>query len=150
MKIKSTPLGGCVSLFLKTLFSNFRSHIKDSKWGRKCIFMNCASRNGSPQQIPLRQLPFANEAKPHSHCRGLWAYSFFLRFKTQKGLGAHDMAKAREHPDFMDNPTYLVWPTRLNVLTAWHPDTQVSYASHITQVKCETQPSFPTKLIICG
>ena len=28
--------------------------------------MNCASHNGRPQQIPLHQLPFANEARPHS------------------------------------------------------------------------------------
>ena len=37
--------------------------------------MNCASRNGSPQQILLRQLPFANEAKSHSRCRAFWAVS---------------------------------------------------------------------------
>ena len=29
--------------------------------------MNHVSCNGSPQQIPLQQLPFANEAKPHYH-----------------------------------------------------------------------------------
>ena len=63
------------NFFFEIFFSNFRSPIKDFKWGRKCIFMNCASLNGSPQQIPLRQLPFSNEAKPHSHCRGLWAQS---------------------------------------------------------------------------
>ena len=61
--------------FFEIFFSNFHSHIKDSKWGRKCIFMNCASCNGSPQQIPLRQLPFANEAKPHYLCRAFWAPS---------------------------------------------------------------------------
>ena len=56
----STPLGGCTGFFLKKLFSNYRSCIKDSKWGRKYNFMNCTSRNGSPQQIPF---PFENEAK---------------------------------------------------------------------------------------
>ena len=60
----STPLEDCIGPFLENLFSNFRLYIKDSKWGRKCIIMNYASCNGSPQQIPLRQLPFANEAKP--------------------------------------------------------------------------------------
>ena len=29
--------------------------------GQKIYFYNCASRNRSPQQIPLQQLPFANE-----------------------------------------------------------------------------------------
>ena len=69
----STPLGGCIGFFLKNLFSNICFHIKDSKWGRKCIFMNCTSRNGSPQQIPLWQFPFAYEAKPHYRCRAFWA-----------------------------------------------------------------------------
>ena len=71
----STPIGGCIGFFLKNLLSNFPFHIKDSKWGRKYIFMNCASHNGSPQQIPLWQLPFENEAKPHYHCRAFWALS---------------------------------------------------------------------------
>ena len=62
--------------------------MKDSKWGRKCIFMNCASRNGNPQQIPLRQLPFANEAKPHSHCRGLWAWIWNRSFKWDTAQNA--------------------------------------------------------------
>ena len=78
----STPLGGCIKLFLKNLLSNFRLHIKDSKWGRKCIFMNYASHNGSPQEMSLRQLPFANEAKPHSHCRAFWAWSQMNSDKT--------------------------------------------------------------------
>ena len=69
----STPLGGCKGYFFNFSFSNFRFHIKDSKWGRKRIFMNCASCNGSPQQIPLQQLPFANEAKPHYRCKAFWA-----------------------------------------------------------------------------
>ena len=56
--------------FLKNFFSNFRSHIKDSKWGRKCIFINCTSCNESPQQIPFQ---FANGKLPHSHCRAFWA-----------------------------------------------------------------------------
>ena len=46
----STPLGGCIGSVLKNLFSNFLLHIKDSKWGIKCIFMNCASCNGSPHK----------------------------------------------------------------------------------------------------
>ena len=65
--------GSCIGIFFEIFFSNFRSHIKDSKWGRKCIFMIFASCIGSPQQIPLRQLPFANEAKPHYHCRAFLA-----------------------------------------------------------------------------
>ena len=30
--MESTTLRGCIGLFLKNFFSNFRSHIKDSKW----------------------------------------------------------------------------------------------------------------------
>ena len=80
--MRSTPLGGLIGFFFEIFFSNFRSHIKDSKWGRKCIFMNCASRNGSPQQIPLRQLPFANEAEnpiPIAEDSGLCSY-FYQHF----------------------------------------------------------------------
>ena len=58
------PIRGLYRVSFKIFFSNFRSHIKDSKWDRKYIFMNYASCNGSPQQILLWQLPFANEAKP--------------------------------------------------------------------------------------
>ena len=65
----STPLGGFIGFSLK-----FSIHIKDSKWGRKCIFMNCASRNGSPQQIPLQRLPFPNDTKPCYCCRVFWAW----------------------------------------------------------------------------
>ena len=72
LKIRSAPLGVCIWLFLKKFFSNFRSHIKDSKWGRKCIFINCTSCNGSPQQIPFQ---FANGKLPHSRCRAFWALS---------------------------------------------------------------------------
>jgi len=57
-------------IFLKKFFSNFRSHIKDSKWGRKCIFINCTSCNGSPQQIPFQ---FANGKLPYSRYRAFWA-----------------------------------------------------------------------------
>ena len=67
--MESTPLGGCIGLFLKNFFSNFRSHIKDSKWGRKCILINCTRCNGSPQQIPFK---FANGKLPHSRCRAFW------------------------------------------------------------------------------
>ena len=35
--------------------------------------MSCASLNGSPQQILLLQLPFANEPKPHYLCKAFWA-----------------------------------------------------------------------------
>ena len=61
---------------MKFFFSNFRSHIKGSKWGRKYNFMNCKGRNGSPQWIPLWQLPFGNEAKPRYRCRGFWAEAY--------------------------------------------------------------------------
>ena len=64
---------GYIGFFLKHLFSNFGFHIKDSKWDRKCIFTNCVSCNGSPQQIVLQQFPFANEAKPRYNCRAFWA-----------------------------------------------------------------------------
>ena len=71
----STPLEGCIGFFfLKNLFWNFCLHIKDSKWGRKCIFMNFESCNGSPKQIPLWQLPLANEAKTCHRCRAFWAW----------------------------------------------------------------------------
>ena len=69
MIIGSTPLGGCIGLFLKNSFSNFRSHIRDSKWGRKCIFINCTSSNKSPQEIPFQS---ANRKMPHSRCRAFW------------------------------------------------------------------------------
>ena len=62
LKIRSTPLGVCIWLFLKNFFSNFRFHAKDSKWDRKCILINCTSCNGTPQQIPLWQRPFAIES----------------------------------------------------------------------------------------
>ena len=79
--MECTPLGGCIGFFLKNFFSNFRCHIKGSKWGRKCIFINCTSCNGSPQQIPFQ---FANGKLPHSCCRGFWAYLlyWFKAFKS--------------------------------------------------------------------
>ena len=61
--MRSTPLGGW----------NFRFHIKDSKWGRKCSFINCTSCNGSPQQIPFQ---FTNGKVPHSRCRAFWAVKY--------------------------------------------------------------------------
>ena len=61
----SSPLGGCIGSFLKILFSNFRFYIKDSKWCRKCIFINCTSCNGSQ---------FTNGKLPHSRCRAFWAH----------------------------------------------------------------------------
>ena len=54
----------------RSLFSNFRSHIRDSKWGRKCNFINCTSSNREPQEIPFQ---FANGKLPHSRCRAFWA-----------------------------------------------------------------------------
>ena len=63
---QGTPIRG----FLKSFFSNFRSHIRDSQWGRKCIFINGTSCNGSLQQI---QFQFANGKLPHSRCRAFWA-----------------------------------------------------------------------------
>ena len=65
--------------FLKNFFSNFSSHIKDSKWGRKCTFINCTSCNRSPQQIPFQ---FANGKLPHSCCRAFWAVSYGLEHVT--------------------------------------------------------------------
>ena len=56
--------------FFEIFFSNFCSHIKDSKWGRKCIFINCSSCNGSLQKIPFQ---FANGKLPHSRCKAFWA-----------------------------------------------------------------------------
>ena len=75
--MESTPLRGGIGLFLKNFYSNFRSHIKDSKWGRKCIFINCTSCNESPQQIPFQ---FANGKLPHSCCRAFWAVSILVIF----------------------------------------------------------------------
>ena len=69
-----TPLGGCVTSFLKKLYSNIRFHIKDSKLGRKFIFMNCTCCNGSPQKITFQ---FANGKLPHPRCRAFWALSCF-------------------------------------------------------------------------
>ena len=69
---KEHPIRGLYRTFLKNLFSNFLSHIKDSKWGSKCIFINCTSCNGSPQQIPFQ---FANGKLPHSRCRAFQAQS---------------------------------------------------------------------------
>ena len=57
---------------MKNFFWNFRSHIKDFKWGKRCISINCTSCNGSPWQIPFQ---FANGKLPHSRCRGFWAQS---------------------------------------------------------------------------
>ena len=37
--------------------------------------MNNASHNGSPQQIPLLQLPFSNVAKTRYRCSTFWARS---------------------------------------------------------------------------
>ena len=39
--------------------------------------MNVVSRNGSPKQIPLQQLPFANKAKPHYCCRSFGLFGYF-------------------------------------------------------------------------
>ena len=50
---KEHPIRGLYKTFFEFFFSNFHSHIKDSKWGRKCIFINWRSCNGSPPQIPL-------------------------------------------------------------------------------------------------
>ena len=66
---KERSIRGCIGLFLKNFFSNFLSHIKDSKWDRKCISINYTSYNGSPQQIPFQ---FANEKLPDSRCRAFW------------------------------------------------------------------------------
>ena len=66
----STQLGGCIGYFLKFLFSNFCSHIKDSKWGRNIIFVNYTCCNGSPQKIPFQ---FANGKLPYSRCKAFWA-----------------------------------------------------------------------------
>ena len=60
---------------LKSFFSNFCSHIKDSKLRRKYIFINCVSCNGSPKQIPFQ---FANGNCPipvaeHSRPSNFWS-----------------------------------------------------------------------------
>ena len=48
--------------------------MKDTEWGRKYIFMNYVSCNGSPQQIPLQ---FANGKLPRSCCRAFWTQTIF-------------------------------------------------------------------------
>ena len=40
LQMESTPLGAGKEVFL-IFFPNFCSYIKDSKWGRKCDFVNC-------------------------------------------------------------------------------------------------------------
>ena len=51
-----TSPGDCIGVFLKKLMSNFRFHIKDSNWGRKFTFINCASRNTNPIIVtPIRK-----------------------------------------------------------------------------------------------
>ena len=72
----STQLRGRIEYFLTFLFSNFRSHIKDSKWGRKYIFMNHTCCNLSPQKIPFQ---FANGKLPHSCCIEFWAISIWSK-----------------------------------------------------------------------
>ena len=69
-----------MGLFLKKFFSNFCPHIKDSKWDRKCIFINYTSCNRSPQQIPFQ---FANEKLPYSHCRAFQAMLLVLQISFQ-------------------------------------------------------------------
>ena len=59
--------------------------------------MNYASCNGSPQQIPLRQLPFANEAKPHYHCRAFWAQT-----GQEKFWGNHNRNPIRDDISYWD------------------------------------------------
>ena len=50
-KWDSTPLHfWCTTSRPTTKEVRFCLHIKDFKWGRKCIFINCISCNGSPQQ----------------------------------------------------------------------------------------------------
>ena len=71
----SSPLGVSIWLFLENFFSNFHSHTKDSKWGRKCISINSRSCNGSHQQIPFQ---FANGKLPCSCCRAFWTLLDFL------------------------------------------------------------------------
>ena len=68
----STPFEGFIGFFLKNLFSNIRSHIKDSKWGRKCAITNCVSHKGSLQQIALRQHNLQMRQNPPSRCRAFW------------------------------------------------------------------------------
>ena len=70
-----TLLWGFIEFFQECFFTNFCYHIKDSKWGRKWIFLKCVCYNGSPQQIPPQQFPFTTETKPHYHCRAFWAIS---------------------------------------------------------------------------
>ena len=66
---KEHPIRGlCMTFFEKFLFKFLFSH-KRFKMGQKCIFINCTSCKGSPQQIPFQ---FANGKLPHSHCRAFW------------------------------------------------------------------------------
>ena len=79
--IMVTPIRGLYMTFFEIFFSNFRSHIKDSKWGRNCIFINSKSCNRSPQEIPFQ---FANGKLPHSCFRAFQALFpiFFILFLT--------------------------------------------------------------------
>ena len=41
------PIRGLYRICFEIFFSNFGSHMKDSKWGRKCIFMNRTSKSST-------------------------------------------------------------------------------------------------------
>ena len=66
------PIRGLYRNFFESFLFKFPFSHKRLQWGRKCIFINCISCNGSPQQIPFQ---FANEKLPHSHCKAFWAIS---------------------------------------------------------------------------
>ena len=54
--MESTPLGSCIGLFLKHFFSNFRSHIRGSKFGRECIFNAAQPGVGRVQVLGSKKL----------------------------------------------------------------------------------------------
>ena len=113
--MESTPLGGCIRLFLKDFFSNFRSHIKDSKWGRKCISINCASHNRSPQQIPLQKFPFATVAKPHYHCRAFWAQAATEKHERTHCFQLSDPLECNVSAMLFVQPMYYDQPRQTNI-----------------------------------
>ena len=88
--------------FFQRFVSKFRFHIKDSKWGRKCIFINCKSCNGSPQQISFQ---FANGKLPHSRCRvfGAMCDWDFIWYKSTTSMNWHLKKKILKNQFSMGN-----------------------------------------------
>ena len=60
-----TPSGGPIGYFLKFLLSNIRSHVKDSKWGTKYIFMNAFKKYHFSLQMGNCPIPITEHSEPY-------------------------------------------------------------------------------------